>query len=324
MGVALACDRRVGVTVARELSAARSNRDEAALRRSQERALWLALVANSLFLLVELGGGLLFNSLALLADAAHMLSDVAALAIALIAQRLLARPATAAHSYGLERAEVLGAQANGLVLLAASVWVTIEAAQRIGSDVDVMGGGLLLVASLGLLVNLGSVALLAGVRGGSLNLRAALVHLLADAVGSLGAMLAGIGVVLWDADWLDPAVSILIAALVLWSAWTLLREATHVLLEGTPRGLDVEEVEQALLAHPDVDAVHHLHVWSLASDIRALSAHVVITEEVSLHDAQMLGDELKFELGRRFAIQHATLELECHVCEVEASGAEPH
>ncbi|MDP8961912.1 MAG: cation transporter, partial [Actinomycetota bacterium] len=94
--------------------------------------------------------------------------------------------------------------------------------------------------------------------------------------------------------------------------------------EGTPRGLDVEEVERALLAHPAVEAVHHLHAWSLASDLRALSAHVVITEEVSLHDAQVLGDELKFELARRFAIEHSTLELECHVCDVEASGAEPH
>ncbi len=310
--------------MARERLTAAGNRDEAELRRSQERALWLALVANALFLLVEAGGGVLFNSLALLADAAHMLSDVAALAIALVAQRLLVRPATAAHSYGLQRAEVLGAQANGLVLLVASVSVTIEAAQRIGSNVVVVGDGLLLVASLGLVVNLGSVALLARVQGESLNLRAAVLHLVADAVGSVGAMFAGIVVLVWDVHWVDSVVSVFIAALVLWSAWTLLREATHVLLEGTPRGLDVEEVERALLAHPAVEAVHHLHAWSLASDLRALSAHVVITEEVSLHDAQVLGDELKFELARRFAIEHSTLELECHVCDVEASGAEPH
>lgn len=310
--------------MARELSSADGMRNEARLRRSQERALWLALMANALFLLVELVGGLLFNSLALLADAAHMLSDVVALAIALVAQRLLTRPATAAHSYGLQRAEVLGAQANGLVLLAASLWITIEAAQRLGGDVEVVGNGLLLVASLGLVVNLGSVALLARVQGESLNLRAALLHLLADAVGSVGAMFAGIVVVLWGADWVDSVVSIFIAALVLWSAWTLLREATHVLLEGTPRGLEVDEVEQVLLAHPAVEAVHHLHAWSLASDLRALSAHVVISEEVSLHDAQVLGDELKFELARKFAIEHATLELECHVCDVEASGAQPH
>ncbi|MDP8928565.1 MAG: cation diffusion facilitator family transporter [Actinomycetota bacterium] len=310
--------------MARERSTAAGNRDEAELRRSQERALWLALVANALFLLVEAGGGVLFNSLALLADAAHMLSDVAALAIALVAQRLLVRPATAAHSYGLQRAEVLGAQANGLVLLVASVSVTVEAAQRIGSNVVVVGDGLLLVASLGLVVNLGSVALLARVQGESLNLRAAVLHLVADAVGSVGAMFAGIVVLVWDVHWVDSVVSVFIAALVLWSAWTLLREATHVLLEGTPRGLDVEEVERALLAHPAVEAVHHLHAWSLASDLRALSAHVVITEEVSLHDAQVLGDELKSELARRFAIEHSTLELECHVCDVEASGAEPH
>ncbi len=310
--------------MARELPSTARNRDEAELRRSQERALWLALIANALFLLVELVGGLLFNSLALLADAAHMLSDVAALAIALIAQRLLTRPATAKHSYGLQRAEVLGAQANGLVLLLASVWVTVEAVQRLQGDAEVAGGGLLVVASLGLMVNLGSVALLARVQRESLNLRAALLHLLADSVGSVGAIFAGVVVVLWGADWVDPAVSIFIAVLVLWSAWTLLRETTHVLLEGTPRGLDLADVERALLAHPAVEAVHHVHAWSLASDLRALSAHVVVTEEVSLHDAQMLGDELKFELARRFAIEHATLELECHVCDVEASGTQPH
>ncbi len=310
--------------MARELPSPAGTRDEAKLRRSQERALWLALTANALFLLVELAGGLLFNSLALLADAAHMLSDVAALGIALVAQRLLTRPATARHSYGLQRAEVLGAQANGLVLLLASVWVTVEAVQRLRGDAEVAGGGLLIVASLGLMVNLGSVALLARVQGESLNLRAALLHLLADSVGSVGAMFAGAVVVLWGADWVDPAVSIFIAVLVLWSAWTLLRETTHVLLEGTPRGLDVADVERLLLAHPAVEAVHHVHAWSLASDLRALSAHVVVTEELSLHDAQMLGDELKFELARRFAIEHATLELECHVCDVEASGTQPH
>ncbi|MDQ4130356.1 MAG: cation diffusion facilitator family transporter, partial [Actinomycetota bacterium] len=250
--------------MARELPSTARNRDEAELRRSQERALWLALIANALFLLVELVGGLLFNSLALLADAAHMLSDVAALAIALIAQRLLTRPATAKHSYGLQRAEVLGAQANGLVLLLASVWVTVEAVQRLQGDAEVAGGGLLVVASLGLMVNLGSVALLARVQRESLNLRAALLHLLADSVGSVGAIFAGVVVVLWGADWVDPAVSIFIAVLVLWSAWTLLRETTHVLLEGTPRGLDLADVERALLAHPAVEAVHHVHAWSLA------------------------------------------------------------
>lgn len=297
---------------------------ERELRRRQEQALTVALAVNGVFLVVELVGGFLFNSLALLADAAHMLSDVAALAIALSAQLLLARPATRVHSYGLQRAEVLGAQLNGLILLGASMWITVEAAGRVGEPLEVRGGGLLTVASLGLVANLGSAALLRRAESGSLNIRGALLHLLLDAVGSVAAVVAGVAVLLWDADWADPAVSIVVAVLVLWSAWRLLREATHVLLEGSPRGLDIVEVEDALLAHPQVEAVHHLHVWSLASNVPALSAHVVIGEDASLHDAQLLGDELKAELGRRFDIMHATLELECHVCGPEAVGEAPY
>ncbi len=299
-------------------------RRDAEVRRRQERALTVALAVNGVFLVVELAGGLLFGSLALLADAAHMLSDVAALTIALIAQLLLARPATHTHSYGLQRAEVLGAQLNGLILLGASVWITAEAAGRIGNPPEVRGGGLVLVATLGLLANLGSAALLRGAEFGSLNLRGALLHLLLDAVGSVAAIAAGAAVLLWDADWADPAVSIVVAALVLWSGWRLLRETTHVLLEGSPRGLDVGEVAEVLLAHPEVEAVHHIHVWSLASDVRALSAHVVVGEDASLHDAQLLGDALKYELARRFDILHATIELECHVCRPEEVGDAPH
>lgn len=294
------------------------------LRRRQRDALRVALVVNAAFLVVEFVGGLAFHSLSLLADAAHMLSDVAALAIALTAQRLLARPATVAHTYGLQRAEVIAAQANGAILVLASVWIVAEATRRISVPAPVAGRGLLAVATLGLLANVGSAALIARVRGRSLNLHGALMHLVFDALGSIGAMGAGLAVVLWGATWVDPAVSILLAALVLWSAWELLRETVHVLLEGTPRGVDVREVERLLLAHPAVEAVHHLHVWSIASDVPALSAHVLITEDVTLHQAQMLGDELKAVLEERLGIEHATLELECHVCAPEAAGIEPH
>lgn len=289
--------------------------DRARVRRSQQRALTLALAANVVLFAGELVGGLVFRSLALLADAAHVLSDVGALAIALAAQRLTERPATHTHSFGLQRAEVLGAQANGFILLAVSGWVIAEAVRRIGTPVEVRGAGLLTLATVGLVVNLVAAAGIARVQGESLNLRGALFHLVADALGSVAAVVAGVAVLVADADFMDPVASLAVAVLVIWSASRLLRETTHVLLEGTPRGLDLDEVERALTDHPEVEAVHHVHAWNLASDVRSLSAHVVVREDISLHAGQMLGDELKAILERRFAIQHATLELECHVCE---------
>jgi cobalt-zinc-cadmium efflux system protein len=284
---------------------------------AQRRVLLAALVANGAFLVVEVVGGFLFDSLALLADAAHMASDVAALAVALGAQTLMDRPASARHSYGLRRAEVLGALANGALLLVASGWIVVEAIGRLGSSVAVDGRGLLLVAAVGLVVNLASAVAIARKAGGSLNMRAAFVHMAADAAGSLGAMTAGAAVLIWDVGWADPVVSILIAVLVLWSAWSLLRDTVHVLLEGTPRGMDAVEVRNALASEAEVEEVHHVHLWNIASDMPALSAHVVLGGEVTLHEAQLRGEKLKALLAERFGIEHATLELECHACEPE-------
>lgn len=281
----------------------------------QRRALWIALVANGGFMVVEVAGGFAFGSLALLADALHMASDVAGLAIALVAQSLMTRPASVRHTFGLQRTEVLGAQANGLLLGITSMWVFYEAVQRLGSPEAVDGFGLLVVATIGLGVNLGSAVMLNRARGHSLNMRGAFMHMAMDAAGSVGAIVAGLAVVVAGADWVDPFASILIGALVLWSAWSLLRDTTLVLLEGAPRHLDVERVEQALVAAPGVEAVHHLHVWDLASDTPALSAHVVLGDEPTLHDAQERGDALKALLADRFGIDHATLELECHECD---------
>jgi cobalt-zinc-cadmium efflux system protein len=284
-------------------------------RETQRRALWISLVANGVFMVVEVAGGIVFNSLALIADAAHMLSDVAGLGVALVAQHLIDRRATARHSYGLQRAEVLGAQANGLALLVVAGWVIYEAIRRIGTPADVAGGGLLVIASIGLVVNVVSAVLLARAQGRSLNMRGAFIHMAADAMGSIAAMIAGIAVLAWNADWVDPVASIAIALLVLWSAWGLLRDTAQVLLEGTPRGMDPASVEATLEADAEVEAVHHLHLWNLASDVPALSAHVVLRGEVSLHEAQASGDRLKALLERRFGITHATLELECHPCD---------
>lgn len=292
----------------------------------QRRALWIALIANGGFMGAEFVGGIVFNSLALLADAVHMLSDVVGLAVALVAQSLMTRPASARHTYGLQRAEVMGALINGATLLAAVVWLVIEAFRRLDEPQPVAGGGLLLIAALGLVVNVGSAIVISKARGKSLNMRGAYLHMASDAAGSVAVIIAAVAIIFWGARWADVAASLLIAALILWGTWRLLRDTVHVLMEGVPQGLDPSEIERVLLERESVQSVHHIHVWSVASDLSALSAHVIV-DETSLHDAQLEGDRLKELLGERFGIDHATLELECHPCqpgEAPASAEETH
>jgi cobalt-zinc-cadmium efflux system protein len=286
----------------------------------RRRALIAALAANAAFLGAEVAGGVVFGSLVLVADAAHMASDVAALVLALIAVQLSDRPNTARHTYGLQRAEVLGAAANAVALFGVSAFVVYEAVRRLQHAHAVAGLGLLVVASGGLVVNVLSALMLARRAGRSLNMRAAALHMATDAAGSLAAMAAGVAVLLWHALWFDAVASIAVSALVVWSAWKLLAEAVQVLLEGAPRGIDVREAERLIAADPAVQSVHHVHVWSLASDTPALSAHVVVGEPVSLHDAQLYGDRLKSVLAQRLGIHHATLELECHDCQPDADA----
>ncbi|MGH2748261.1 MAG: cation diffusion facilitator family transporter [Actinomycetota bacterium] len=285
------------------------------VRLDQRRALLAVLAVNAGYMIVEVVGGVAFSSLALLADAAHMLSDVVALSVALIAHRLIERPASARHTYGLQRAEVLGALVNGLILLGIALLVAVEAFRRLDDPQDVVGGGLLAVAAIGLAINLVSARVLDRARRGSLNLRAAMIHMLSDAAGSVAALVAGAAVLLWDATWTDPAASLAIAALVLYSAWHLLRDTVHVLLEGTPRGMDTADVERAINDHAGVESIHHLHLWNLASDVPALSAHVVLADDMPLHEVQIRGDKIKEMLASRFGIEHATLEFECHACD---------
>lgn len=294
---------------------------EAPQRARQQRALRWALIANATWLVVEVGAGLVLNSLALLADAAHMLSDVAGLAIALGAQQLLRRPASARHTYGLQRAEVLGALANGLLLLVAVSWIGYEAVRRLGAPEDVAGGGLAAVAAIGLAINVASAVVLLRARGKSLNMQGAFVHMALDALGSAAALAAGIVILVFGTTVADPVVSLVVAGLVLFSTWGLLRDTVHVLLEGAPRDVDPRAIEGALAGAPGVEDVHHLHVWNLASDVPALSAHVVIEGDVMLHDAQVIGDRLRALLDARFGIEHATLELECHACEPQGAPA---
>ena len=283
-------------------------------RTEQRRALWIALGANAILMTGQVVAGIAFHSLTLLADAVHLVTDVSGLALAILAFRLAGLPATPRHSFGLQRAEVLAALANAIVLFAAAVWIFVEAGRRLANPAPVDGLGMVVVASAGLVVNVGSSWLLGRVSGRSLNMRGAFIHLAADAVSSLGALAAGLVIIVWGADRADPIVALGVGVLVLWATWQLVVDSTHVLLEGTPKGIDPADVERALMAEGGVDDVHDLHLWSLASDVAALSSHVVLAagSELTVHDAQARGEQLKLMLDERFGIKHATLELECH------------
>jgi cobalt-zinc-cadmium efflux system protein len=273
-----------------------------------------ALVANAGFLAVEIVGSFAFGSLALLADAAHMATDVVALSFAYAALRITQRPPTERHTFGFARTEVLVAQGNGLLLFAGAIVVVVEAVRRFSSPHALSAGGVLVVGAIGLVVNVVSAGALFRHAHDNINLRGAFWHLFADALGSVGVIVAGAGVAIFGADWLDPAASILISVLVIGAAWQLLRDAGRVLLEAVPAGMDVAEVRDALSAQAGVEAVHHLHLWTAGSDQAAMSAHVVLAGPLSLHDAQVRAGELKRMLADDFGIDHATLEVECHAC----------
>jgi cobalt-zinc-cadmium efflux system protein len=258
-------------------------------------------------MVAEIVGGILTGSLALLADAGHMLSDIAALALALFAAWVAARPADQRWTYGHARAEILAALAQGVALVAVALIIAFEAVERLGAPQSVRGLGMLLVATGGLAVNVAALLILNPGRSHSLNVRGAWLHVLSDALGSVGAMGAGALIWLFGWYWADPAASLAICALVLYSAWHLIREALDILMEAAPRGLDVGEVERSLSALDGVRSVHDLHVWSVGHGQIALSCHLVVPQDGR---CTPLLAEVYNMLGARFDIDHATIQVE--------------
>ncbi|MCP5055736.1 MAG: cation transporter [bacterium] len=279
-----------------------------ALSRPQQRkrlAWTLALAAT--YMVAEVLGGLWTGSLALLADAGHMLSDVAALALSLAALWLAERPAPAARTFGYRRSEILAALANGTALVVVAIFILIEAWERSAAPPEVLGLPMLAIATGGLVVNVLGLFLLQGGRDASLNMRGAWLHLMSDALGSVGAMTAGLCVWLFDWTLADPIASAVIALLVLASAWTLLKETVDVLLESAPRHLDVAEIGRELANANGVASVHDLHVWTITSGMVSLSCHVACREDTP--PAALLG-ELQCLLRDRYAIEHVTIQVE--------------
>ena len=276
-------------------------------RAGDRRALAAALALVAAFLVVEVVAGVLADSLAVLADAGHMLSDAGSLGLALFAAWIAQRPATPGRSFGYRRAEILAALANGVALVAVAIWVFVEAGLRIADPGEPLGGWMIVVGVVGLAVNVAAAWILARRESESLNVRAALRHVLADLAGSVGVVAAGVVVLATGWSYADPVAGILIGLLVLASSWTILRESVGILLEAAPRDLDVEAVGRAMLAHPGVREVHDLHVWTITSGFPALSAHVLVDAGADCH---ALRAEIEHELRARFGLEHTTLQVE--------------
>lgn len=276
-------------------------------REESKRALALTLALTATFVVVEVIGGILTGSLALLADAAHMLSDSVSLGLALLAVWLAQRPVTPQRTFGLKRAEILAALANGVTLVAISIWIFIEAIDRLGDPRGVEGGWMLVVAVTGLGVNAAAVAVLHRGGGDSLNVSAALRHVIADLLGSVGVITAALIILTTGWDLADPIVSILIGLLVLGSSWTILRDTTQILLEGAPPGVDVAEVGRSMASVPGVVEVHDLHIWMITSGFPALAAHVTVAADDDCHLKRL---EIAEMLDARYGIDHATLQMD--------------
>lgn len=300
---------------------------------TQERKLRIALGLNVAIVVAQVVVGIIAASLGLLADAAHNVTDVAAIVVSLIAVRLARRRANASRSYGYHRGTILAAQANAASILIVSVVVGFEAIRRLTDPQPVEGGLVLIVALIAAAANFGAAAALGGAghahdthdddgsdAGGEshdLNMRSALLHMISDGAVSVSVALAGLVILLTGGwYWLDPAVSLLISVVIGVQGVRLLRATADVLLESTPAGLDVNLLTDKMASVEGVDSVHDLHVWTLSSEVRAMSAHVVLAGHPSLEEAQVVGARVKSTIGGQFRISHATLELECEACGV--------
>ena len=276
-------------------------------RDGYRRRLMIVLVITSVYFVAEVVGGLLTNSLALLSDAGHMLTDIAAMLVAMFAYLFAQRPANARKSYGYHRLEILAALFNGVALLSISGFIIWEAIIRLRQPPAVGGEGLLIIAIGGLVVNLVAAAVLHRGHEHSLNMRAVFYHVLGDTLGSVAAIAAGVLILLYNWRIADPILAILISILILFSAYSLLREAVDVLLEATPKHIDVEEIRLALMEIKGVTEVHDLHVWTITSGNISLSCHVVL-QQCDFCCGKL--EEIRTVLHTRFKILHQTVQIE--------------
>jgi cobalt-zinc-cadmium efflux system protein len=274
----------------------------------------MALALTGGFMAVEAAAGLLTGSLALLSDAVHMLSDTGALALAVAAQRMADRPRTRRRTFGDRRAETLAALANAVALGASAVFIVVEALGRFGEQREVDGGGMLAVACAGLGINLASAWVLSRGEQRNANLRAALAHVLSDAAGSVAAIVAGMAIVTRGWTWADPACSLLIATLVALAAWRLVKSAAHVLMEGTPAGLDLHALERTIRETQGVADLHDLHAWRIEEGFDAATVHVVL--EPGAHGVEV-ARAVALRIRKHHGVEHVTVQPEAAPAETQ-------
>jgi cobalt-zinc-cadmium efflux system protein len=269
--------------------------------------MWIALAINLAMLVAEAVGGILTGSLAVLADAGHVLSDAGAIVLALVAARLATLPAAGRRTFGYQRSEVLAALVNGLLLVVVAVVIAIEAVGRLGDPPGIEGAGVVALGVFGLAGNVVATVVLARGQRQDINLEGVLRHSVADALGSVGVVVAGAVVLLGGSAIVDPIVSLLISALILASSWRLIKEPFDVLMEAAPEGLDVGGVGEAICGEAGVRSVHDLHVWTVTSGFGAIAAHVVVAADT---DRDLIRRRLELLLAERFGIEHTTLQME--------------
>ncbi len=278
------------------------------------RRLVLALAITASFVIIEALAGFFANSLALLTDAAHNFTDVIALGLSWYALVLTARPAHSSKTFGYHRAGILAALVNSTTLVVIALGIFYEAYQRLLSPPRVDTNVMIPVAILAFLVNAGTAWMIRSGSEKDLNVRSAFIHLAGDALSTLGALVAGIGIALSGWQILDPLVSVLIAVLILWNGWGIVRETVSILLESTPRDIDLSAMVRDLQRVGGVQSVHDLHVWSISSDLRALSAHVLIAN-MSIREGAKVQRDINTLLFDKYHIAHSALQLECEGCE---------
>ena len=282
--------------------------NHAKVRAGHERQLWIALGLTSSFMIAEVIGAFITGSLALLSDAAHMMTDALAMAISLVAIQIAKRPADRKRTFGYARFEILAAAFNALLLFAVAFYILYEAYQRLQAPAEIQSTGMLVIAVLGLLVNLISMRLLSAGSGESLNVKGAYLEVWSDMLGSIGVIIAAVVIMLTGWAWVDSVVAAAIGFWVLPRTWVLLKDSMNVLLQGVPDGVDIDSVEQAMRGVPGVKDVHDLHIWALTSGKNVLSSHLV-ADAMPGTEQQVLAQVTEL-LHEQFDISHVTLQVE--------------
>lgn len=284
---------------------------------ANKKTLMISFIIITGYMIIEAIGGFITNSLALLSDAGHMLSDSISLGIALLAFTLAGKAANQRKTYGYKRFEILAAVLNGVTLVLIAIYIFYEAIQRFQNPPEIASTGMLIIAIIGLLINILVAWIM--VRGGdveeNLNMRGAYLHVISDMLGSIGAIIAALLIMFFGWGWADPLASVIVAALVLRSGYYVTKSALHVLMEGTPQNVDIDDVIQTIQNTKGIHSVHDLHVWSITSGLNALSCHAVVDAQMTIAESERLLHQIEHELAHK-NIHHMTIQLE--------SSSHPH